>query len=241
MPTCVECGTPVSTLYMEYSKGNIRLTQCENCKNFVDKYVEHDAVIIFIDLLLFKPQVYRHILFNRLDYKDQGIHPSVLKLGILLILFDVYIKWFKLERYYAKTKFPFGDQPLYLQYIYILALCLIEFLAYQFGVRLAVSFCLGSKYAIIKYNYVSMALIISSFGKLLLILMVIWDYNELEYSWLLSVFVFASNLEALSVFLDFGYLRTTLVMLCGLVIKLMAQMIYIQLTNSTLMTILLTI
>lgn len=30
MPTCVECGAPVTNLYTEYSKGNIRLTPCVN-------------------------------------------------------------------------------------------------------------------------------------------------------------------------------------------------------------------
>ncbi|CAI2174547.1 14427_t:CDS:2 [Funneliformis geosporum] len=73
MPTCVECGAPVTNLYTEYSKGNIRLTHCEKCKKFADKYVEHDFVIIFIDMLLHKPQVYRHLLFNRLEYRDHGI------------------------------------------------------------------------------------------------------------------------------------------------------------------------
>ncbi|KAJ3403143.1 hypothetical protein HDV05_008043 [Chytridiales sp. JEL 0842] len=43
-----------------------------------------------------------------------------------------------------------------------------------------------------------MALVLSSFGKLLLIAMVIWDYNELEYSWLVNLLVLTSNLEALS-------------------------------------------
>ena len=43
-----------------------------------------------------------------------------------------------------------------------------------------------------------MALIISSFGKILLILMVIWDYNELEYSWLINIVVLTSNVEALA-------------------------------------------
>ena len=28
MPTCVECGQAVPDLYREFSKGNIRLTQC---------------------------------------------------------------------------------------------------------------------------------------------------------------------------------------------------------------------
>ena len=37
--------------------GDVRLTQCPRCKRFADKYVEHDFVVIFIDLVLVKPQV----------------------------------------------------------------------------------------------------------------------------------------------------------------------------------------
>ena len=49
-----------------------------------------------------------------------------------------------------------------------------------------------------RHNYITMALIVSSFGKMLLILMVIWDYKQLEYSWLVSIIVLTSNIEALS-------------------------------------------
>ena len=37
--------------------GDVRLTQCPRCKKFADKYVEHDFVVLFIDLVLVKPQV----------------------------------------------------------------------------------------------------------------------------------------------------------------------------------------
>ncbi|KAL9100464.1 MAG: hypothetical protein Q9187_009361, partial [Circinaria calcarea] len=49
---------------------DVRLTQCPRCKRFADKYVEHDFVVLFIDLVLVKPQVYRHLLFNRLARED---------------------------------------------------------------------------------------------------------------------------------------------------------------------------
>lgn len=39
--------------------GDVRLTQCPRCKRFADKYVEHDFVVLFIDLVLVKPQVGR--------------------------------------------------------------------------------------------------------------------------------------------------------------------------------------
>lgn len=63
MPICIECRHPAPTLWTEYSgaagaKGhNIRLTVCGRCGDFCDKYVEHDFVVMFIDLVLIKPQV----------------------------------------------------------------------------------------------------------------------------------------------------------------------------------------
>ncbi len=62
MPICIECRYPVKTLWREgagdKSGGhNIRLTVCKNCGRFCDKYVEHDFVVLFIDLVLIKPQV----------------------------------------------------------------------------------------------------------------------------------------------------------------------------------------
>jgi hypothetical protein len=89
MPICIECRYPVKTLYTEYSGADdrssghgVRLTVCKNCGRFCDKYVEHDFVVLFIDLVLIKPQVclrivysaelcsleqvYRHLLHNTL-------------------------------------------------------------------------------------------------------------------------------------------------------------------------------
>lgn len=43
-------------------------------------------------------QVYRHLLFNRLGRSDNRFDPSILRLGILLILFDVYITWARIEK-----------------------------------------------------------------------------------------------------------------------------------------------
>lgn len=64
MPICIECRHPVKTLWTQYSGAgdpssghNIRLTVCKNCGRFCDKYVEHDFVVLFIDLVLIKPQV----------------------------------------------------------------------------------------------------------------------------------------------------------------------------------------
>ncbi|KAF8984342.1 sterol homeostasis protein [Haplosporangium bisporale] len=111
---------------------------------------------------------------------------------------------------------------------------LVEFLSFHFGVRLIISLWYGGRYAILKYNYITTTLIISSFGKMLLILMVIWDYTELEHSWLLVNFiVFTSNIEALSVFLDAGYFPTTLVIVFGIMCRILMQIAFTGITGDS--------
>lgn len=65
MPVCVECGLQLGHLYTAYSPSNLCLTKCPRCSHFADPYIEHDMVLVFIDMLLHKPAVYRHLIFNR--------------------------------------------------------------------------------------------------------------------------------------------------------------------------------
>lgn len=88
MPICIHCTAPVPYLYTVYqSAHNVRLEQCvrfsliviyatyrsrnshlnpqPTCLQFADLYVEHDALILVLDLILLKRGVYRHLLFNR--------------------------------------------------------------------------------------------------------------------------------------------------------------------------------
>ncbi|KAI4727052.1 ARV1-like protein [Aureobasidium sp. EXF-10728] len=123
MPICIECRYPVSSLYTTYSKADdrtlgkgVRLTQCPRCKRFADKYVEHDFVVLFIDLVLIKPQVGlrlqtpfvqssgpRRWSLQRTSQHAMSVdqnssqQPSIIRLGVLLLLFDVYLTWARIE------------------------------------------------------------------------------------------------------------------------------------------------
>ena len=33
-------------------------------KEVADKYIEYDNVILFLDIMLLKPQAYRHLMYN---------------------------------------------------------------------------------------------------------------------------------------------------------------------------------
>lgn len=84
MPICTSCTHPTQYLYTVYNtENNLRLeicvcylllsvfsalTSCDeksNCRAFADPYVEHDTLMLILDLILLKRDVYRHLLFNR--------------------------------------------------------------------------------------------------------------------------------------------------------------------------------
>ncbi|TRX98944.1 hypothetical protein FHL15_000286 [Xylaria flabelliformis] len=225
MPICIECRHPVRTLWTQYSgagdaSSNIRLTVCRNCGRFCDKYVEHDFVVLFIDLVLIKPQVYRHLLHNTLmrdgDKFDSPSQPSIIRLGTLLLLFDVYLTWARIEK---QESAPTGgsnlgalaNQPIVFQYLFFLILCTFSTLAFHLSIRFLTS-SPASPLALLRLlptyarpNSVSTALLVSSSTKLFPILMVIWDYDVPAAARSLGWAVVANNVEALEILLDCGY------------------------------------
>ncbi|KAK4103659.1 carbohydrate-binding module family 50 protein [Parathielavia hyrcaniae] len=232
------CRHPVKTLWREgggdKSGGhNIRLTVCKNCGRFCDKYVEHDFVVLFIDLVLIKPQVYRHLLHNTLMKDEDEFAPSIIRLGILLLLFDVYLTWARIERQSvpdtdsaSEGTSSFGrltQQPIVFQYMFFLLLCTLSTLAFHGSIR----FLTSSRYSPLarlgilprytRPNSVSTALLVSSSTKLFPILMVIWEYDVPAAARSLGWAVVANNVEALKILLDCGYGVAALLAMAGAV------------------------
>ncbi|PVZ99526.1 hypothetical protein BB558_004475 [Smittium angustum] len=220
---CIECGTPTSSLYTEYSKGNIRLTQCEKCHSFVDKYVEHDVIIIFIDTILYNPQVYRHLLVNKKNFRRKNLEKDVIKIAVLLILFNVYISWFRLEeggRVRGQEGLIFGYKDhFFYQYLCILFLCIIEFFSYIAGVVAALVIIQRSFALAERWSNIATAIIVSSFGRILMIFLVIWKYQEPFYSILLDALTYTSHSTALAVLFGLSTKWAAIAVIFGLSCK----------------------
>lgn len=82
---CIECGKPVPRLYEELVKGNIALFQCEACGKVADKYVEYEFTLVFLNLILCKSRMYRHVLFN-VDWCSSPV--DILKLLLIASILD---------------------------------------------------------------------------------------------------------------------------------------------------------
>ncbi|KAF3924756.1 hypothetical protein AA313_de0209975 [Arthrobotrys entomopaga] len=227
---CIECKYPVPVLYTtsqaayDRKTGSpVRLTQCPRCKNFADKYVEHDFVVLFIDMVLIKPQVYRHLLFNRMQVaEDDKPDRSMIRLGVLLLLFDVYLTWARLEKQAptpssTSTLGILNQKPIVIQYLFFLLLCLTETIIFHAVIR----FITFYYYGFTKLNAVSMALLVSSCTKLFPILMVIWDYDVPAAAKSVGWAVVVNNVEAMRILLDAPYHQAALLAFSGALVRSM--------------------
>ncbi|KAH7048498.1 Arv1-like family-domain-containing protein [Macrophomina phaseolina] len=245
MPICIECRYPLRALYTTYSKADdrslgkgVRLTQCPRCKRFGDKYVEHDFVVLFIDLVLIKPQVYRHLLFNRLGREDDRFDPSIIRLGILLLLFDVYLTWARIEKAAPQpfstdpsspgtasaieTPSLLSSQPLVLQYIFFLGLNPPTSAPSPAQPSIASNNPTNTIPLLPHYPHptpLSTALLVSSCTKLFPLLLIIWDYDLPSSASAVSWAVIVNNIAALEILMDCGYVRAAVLVGVGAAVR----------------------
>lgn len=194
---CINCGTKCDRLYRYYSKDIIQLEHCAECKELVDKYIEFDPVIICLDALLLKREAFQHVLSNNLTQAQW-------KLTSILLLFDAYTKLVHQRQSGDQSQRPLPKNVLYsafewdLYFNYFLAfsellVCVVVILA---------AFMIARKVSPIPDNLspreVARGILLSNFGKILVIPAVLWGYNEM-YVWLTAIFVCASNVQALRV------------------------------------------
>ena len=97
----------------------------------------------------------------------------------------------------------------------------VELAAYVGGVAAAVRATYGARCLMLKYNYLVMSLLLSSFGKLFAVLMMVWDY-DLSFFALLNLFVLSSNVVALRAFLDTDALHAASFVSVGVCAKMAA-------------------
>ncbi|XP_018120684.1 protein ARV1 isoform X2 [Xenopus laevis] len=197
-------------------------TNTKSCQKPVDKYIEYDPVIILINAMLCKAQAYRHVLFNT----SINIHG---KLCIFCLLCEAYTRWLQLPGSSNIT-----DPEDIIRYAKewdfyrLFGIAALEQTAYLTGVFIVL--CLARPKSLHSYSDFALllkALLLSNYGKLLLIPAVIWehDYTNLCLR-LITLFVLTSNMQAIRVTLNVSRRLSFLAILCGLLFE--AALFYIH-------------
>ncbi|XP_010880848.1 protein ARV1 isoform X3 [Esox lucius] len=190
-----------------------RLLQ-ESCQKPVDKYIEYDPVIILIDAILCKSQAFRHILFNT----ALNIH---WKLCVFCLLCEAYLRWSQLQG--SEQSNDPADIIRYTKewdFYCMFGLAALELGAFTVGVLSflwLVRWWLGFDFEL---RLLLKALLLSSYGKVLLIPAVIWehDYSPLCFSFI-KLFVLTSNSQAIRVILNCSRRLSLLAVCVGLLLE----------------------
>ncbi|XP_035690290.1 protein ARV1-like isoform X2 [Branchiostoma floridae] len=193
--TCIECGRGAEELYRDFGGGNLKISHCDQCEQVVDKYVEFDPVLVLLDALLHKPQAYRHILLN----SDIQFH---WRLSVICLLCDAYIKWAQLKS--ADTtdsqQHQLGFYALEWDFYLMFLLATVELAVFLGCCMLLLWVSREVLFPDVSFSSVVRALLLSSFGKLLVIPAVIWgETNSTVYLGLTRMFVFTCNSLAMRV------------------------------------------
>ncbi|KAB8209933.1 hypothetical protein BDV34DRAFT_209766 [Aspergillus parasiticus] len=84
-------------------------------------------------------QVYRHLLFNRLGGDNDQFDRSIIRLGVLLLLFDVYLTWARIEKSPSLATTFLSRAPIVVQYFFFLGLNALATLAHHLTIRVLAS------------------------------------------------------------------------------------------------------
>jgi len=184
------------------------------------------------------------------EYCDRGISIQYMKIFILGVFFEAYTKWIRLKTFYNQQQLRQSEsgtqctypslplttegEPPHEHYLCILLEALAEYILFVLGVMLAVNLLKnkisppspGNDYVFIKYNYVAMAVILSSFGKVFAFLTMIWDYDHTpSFVTIVDIFVWTSNILALQVFLATTFMKASSVVFVGLAMRVFFQVL----------------
>ncbi|XP_044024841.1 protein ARV1 isoform X2 [Siniperca chuatsi] len=173
------------------------MANAESCQKPVDKYIEYDPVIILIDAILCKTQAFRHILFNT----SLNIH---WKLCVFCLLCEAYLRWSLLHG--SEQSSDPADIIRYTkewEFYGMFGLAALELSAFCGGVLWFLWVVGRLQGGTLELSLLLRALLLSCYGKVLLIPAVIWehDYSPLCLG-LIKLFVLTSNSQAIRVILN---------------------------------------
>ncbi|KNE59314.1 hypothetical protein AMAG_18148 [Allomyces macrogynus ATCC 38327] len=204
-----------------------------SCGAFVDTNVDCDALLVAIVMLLHKPQVYRHVLFNRrgragqLELPRHGVDLRVARFEMLVVLFDVYMRHLRMEQAASAAGMDASVAMYATRWATgALAACSDSDAATAWGQQLAtlaaplLSLLPVSDPAAAIQSAMDRARpwtrgweasVLSSLSQLILILMVVWDSpkfdpENIDYVWLINAYVLFTKAQALCVAFALSYL-----------------------------------
>ncbi|XP_064079074.1 protein ARV1-like [Macrobrachium nipponense] len=205
---CINCTSVTRAIYKKSDGNFIKLLDCDICGQPVDRYVECEKSIIFMDLVLQDMAAYRHILFNADDFTPQ----FYTKLALSLMLSEAYVRWVDFAENLSVGNGIRNNEV----YLYIMCLVAASEIG-MFGIIIWLYSTLKywNKGSIQIYN----ACLLGQCGRLANIAAIIWyQSSSLIFQVLMLAFVLVSSIQSIRAALNIGRVESCLIITTAFVI-----------------------
>lgn len=198
---CINCTTAARAIYKKSDGDFIKLLDCCNCKQPIDRYVECEKSIIFMDMVLQDIAAYRHILFNADDFTPQ----FYLKLALSLMLSEAYVRWMHFAESLSTGNGIQNNE------VYLYIMCLVAALEIGvFGVVILVYSCI--KFSCRNGQLIYNACLLGQCGRLANIAAIIWyQSSSLIFQIPMLAFVFVSSIQSIRAALHIGRVESSVI------------------------------
>ncbi|KAH9306866.1 hypothetical protein KI387_011270, partial [Taxus chinensis] len=162
------------------------------CKAVADEYIECEMMILLIDLILHKPKAYRHLLFNLPDLNKFGLQDLVWKAALMFLILDA-CRQLVLNPSKMHSELFRSHVSLFIAIGKIMTNVVLSNLLFFSVLFIAVKSFKNKKTNLeIRYKEVFLAVVLSSYFKIFIIAMMVWDFPSLTV-FISDVFVMSSN------------------------------------------------
>lgn len=226
---CIECGFLCRKPYKKYKSGSIVLSQCSECKKQTDKYIECDFVIIFIDFVLQKRQVYRHLIFNRHTVYSEWklFRKETLILFFLIWTMDTYLDIQRQAQYRKNEEnylfFFINNKTPFEIFLFHVLSSFLYFIGIFLGERFYCFLLKEKKSCLFHLLY---AFLLTYFTKIFGFLFIFWGSKEMFYRVILSIMFILSNIEIFKVVMKDSYSRTVYSIFIGMFLRFLLRIFY---------------
>jgi hypothetical protein len=188
-----------------------------------------------MDLILHRPAVYRHFLFNA-SAQQRRLQGNYVKLFLITLFFATYVKWYRVkvaeEDSCRKSDYSIANtdqKTLRDEHLLIFFITIVERIAF-IGTILIITWVYQKLHPVSRFGWNPWILLrgvtLASFGSPFFLLMVVWAYSPLFIA-LLHAFILAAHVVAVSVYLGpetpFSSLVALLIILIAHVVHVVTQ------------------
>jgi lipid intermediate transporter len=175
-----------------------------------DKYVEYDAVLVVIDIVLHRLAAYRHVLFNSGAHVGRVFGYRHVRLLAVYALLDAWL------RSTASSSSSSHSMP----FMAALLFAVVQLVVFGAATLFAVAAALTVR---VPMAEVAATLVLASFGRCFLLLPMVWHYDPALLT-LFDVLVLTSTVAALRAYLSVSLLHAAAVVGVGLTARIAVQL-----------------